>query len=243
MFFLKKDHRPYFVKKLYLDFQEFYVKHFLEPQFESLGTGFTFIKPWNVEIFGSPILLGDHANVIATSDKKIRLTIWSDSDEKGAIKIGNCCLLCPGVRISSAEEIVVGDNCMIANGTYITDSDWHGIYNRVVPIGNTGKVTLEENVWVGDSSIICKGVTISKNSIIGAGSVVVNDIPPNSIAVGNPAVVVKKLDEEKEFTTRSHWYADPKALSKEIDMIDRDMLKNNTLLEWIKTLIIPKKGN
>jgi hypothetical protein len=58
------------LKKAYLKFQQYYVHRFLRPQFEYLGKGFTFMKPWNVEIFGSPIVLGDYANVIATPDRK-----------------------------------------------------------------------------------------------------------------------------------------------------------------------------
>jgi acetyltransferase-like isoleucine patch superfamily enzyme len=53
---------------------------------------------------------------------------------------------------------------------------------------------LERGVWVGDSAIICKGVRIGENSIIGAGSVVRKDVPPNCVVIGNPARVVKKLD-------------------------------------------------
>ena len=55
--------------------------------------------------------------------------------------------------------------------------------------------------WIGDSAII-KGVTIGKNSIIGAGAVVTKDVPPNSIFAGNPAKLVKTLDDV-EFNTRA----------------------------------------
>ncbi len=117
---MKKDHRPYFIKEAFLKFQRFYVNHFLRPQLETLGSSFTFMKPWNVEIFGSPIILGKHANVIASSDNKVRLSVWSDSEDKGRIQIGDYCLICPGVRIGSAHEIIIGDNCMIASNAYIT---------------------------------------------------------------------------------------------------------------------------
>ena len=46
------------------------------------------------------------------------------------IKIGKFCLITPGVRIMSANSIVIGDACMIAHGAYISDADWHGIYDR-----------------------------------------------------------------------------------------------------------------
>ena len=135
LFLLIKDHRPYFIKKAYLKFQRFYAARFLKPHFESLGKGFHFMKPWHVEIFGSSIELGDYATVIATPDKKIRLSVWSEKKDMGRIKIGSFCLICPGVRIGSAYSVSIGDNCMIASSAYITDSDWHDIYDRV----STGK--------------------------------------------------------------------------------------------------------
>ena len=54
---------------------------------------------------------------------------------------------------------------MIAHGAYISDADWHGIYDRAEPVGKTKPIKFEDNVWIGDSAIICKGVTIGKNSI------------------------------------------------------------------------------
>jgi acetyltransferase-like isoleucine patch superfamily enzyme len=110
------------------------------------------------------------------------------------------------VRIGSAHEILIGNNCMIASNAYITDSDWHDIYNRV-SIGKTAPIKIEDNVWIGDSVIVCKGVTVGENSIIGAGAVVVDDIPANCVAAGNPAKVVKKLDAVQPFTTRAQWFS------------------------------------
>ncbi|MCP4104566.1 MAG: acyltransferase [Desulfobacteraceae bacterium] len=239
---MRRDHRPYFFKKAHLSFQKFYTKKFLAPQFDFLGKGFTFINPWHVEVFGSPVELGNYANVLATPDKKIRLTVWPAKDKKGRIKIGNYCLICAGVRINSSSEIIISDNCMLASSVYITDSDWHGIYNRV-DLGEKAPVNIENNVWIGDSAIICKGVSVGENSIIGAGSVVVNDIPPNTIAAGNPARVVKHLDPNEPFTTRAQWFSDPVRLAWEFDRLDREMLEGNTILHWLRSVIFPAQGD
>lgn len=59
----------------------------------------------------------------------------------------------------------------------------------------TAPVTIEDNVWVGANVTICPGVTIGKNSVIGAGSVVTKDIPSNTVAAGNPCQVVRKISE------------------------------------------------
>ncbi|MAD48508.1 MAG: hypothetical protein CMQ53_04035 [Gammaproteobacteria bacterium] len=138
----------------------------------------------------------------------------------------------------AAESILIGDACMIAHGVYISDADWHGIYDRAEPVGNTKPVILEDNVWIGDSAIICKGVTIGKNSIIGAGSVVTKNVPPNSIFAGNPAKLVKTL-EDKEFNTRANFLENPKKLAKDFDSLDRYSLGDNTFLNWIKSVFLP----
>ena len=138
----------------------------------------------------------------------------------------------------AAESILIGDACMIAHGVYISDADWHGIYDRAEPVGNTKPVILEDNVWIGDSAIICKGVTIGKNSIIGAGSVVTKNVPPNSIFAGNPAKLVKTL-EDKDFNTRANFLENPKKLAKDFDSLDRYSLGDNTFLNWIKSVFLP----
>lgn len=65
------------------------------------------------------------------------------------------------------------------------------------------KVTIEENVWIGAKVIILPGVTIGEGSVIQAGSVVVNDIPPCSIAGGHPAKVFDERDKERYYSLKN----------------------------------------
>jgi len=240
---MRRDHRPYILKRLDQNFQRWYANRFLRPQFEYLGGGCTFMKPWHVEIFGGPVSLGEYATVIATSDRKVRLTVWSAWDGEGKIRIGDCCLICPGVRISAATEIAIGQGCMMAHGVFVTDADWHGVYDRSLPIGQTAPVRIGDNVWIGDGAIVCKGVRIGENSIIGAGSVVVREIPANAVAAGNPAAVVKYLESDRPVRTRADWLRDPGALAAQFAEIDRHFMKNNTWPGWVRSLILPRKGD
>lgn len=59
----------------------------------------------------------------------------------------------------------------------------------------TAPVTIEDNVWVGANVTVCPGVTIGKNSVIGAGSVVTKDIPANTVAAGNPCRMIREINE------------------------------------------------
>jgi acetyltransferase-like isoleucine patch superfamily enzyme len=239
---MRKDHRPYLLKRALSKFQRFYTEHFLRPHFESLGKAPTVINPWYVEAFGSPIDIGDYVSIVAASDNRVRLSVWSDRQVSGQIRIGNYSLLCPGVRISSAAKVIIGENCMLASGVYVTDSDWHDIYNRLA-LGKTEAVDIADNVWIGDSAIICKGLSIGENSIIGAGAVVVHSIPANCIAAGNPAQVVKHLDPAASFTTRKQLFFKTADLFAEIDQLDRQLLQENTLLRWLRYVFFPAKGD
>ncbi len=240
---MRRDHRPYFIKKIWFGIQKFYLNHFLEPQMQHLGANAFVVKAWHVEIFGGPVSIGENITLLASSDKKTRLTVWTDKKNVPGITIGDHVLISPGVRISAAQSIVIGDNCMIASNAYITDSDWHGIYDRSLPPATARPVTLAPNVWIGDSAIVCKGVTIGENSIIGAGSVVTGDIPANVIAAGNPAKVIKPLDPSREIITRSDRFGDTDTISMNLDLQEQALLKGNTLWGWLRYLVMPSRND
>jgi len=89
--------------------------------------------------------------------------------------------------------IFIGNNVLIAAHCCISTLN-HNYSEAIINIGGvTAKpVAIEDDVWLGYNVIILPGVTIGQGSVIGAGSVVTKDIPPYSIAVGNPAIVIKK---------------------------------------------------
>ena len=132
---------------------------------------------------------------------------------------------------------------MMAQGAFITDSDWHGVYNRSLSVGNSAPVRIGRNAWIGDSAIVTKGVTIGRNSIVGAGAVVVRDVPSNVVVAGNPAVIVKELDPDRPIVTRGDWMAEPAELAAQFAAIDRERMKDNTWRGWLRSLIRPVAGD
>ena len=236
-----RDHRPFFLKKFYSNLEKFYVRRFLRPQFTRLGDNFTFFRPWHVRMWGGPIFLGAFSNVIASAESKVMITVWSDGKPVKGITVGDYCLICPGVRINSGIEITIGDNCMFAHGVFVTDADWHGIYNRV-SIGKREPVHIGNNVWVGDRATICKGVTIGDNSIVGASAVVAGDVPANCIVAGNPARVIRELDPTKTIKTRGQWLPDFFKSMDYLDHIEKQMFRENTIGHYLRVLFAPEKA-
>ena len=87
------------------------------------------------------------------------------------------------------DDVLIGPNCSLYTAIHPTEPG-----PRRAKWESSAPITIEDNVWLGGSVVVCPGVTIGENSIIGAGAVVTRDIPANSIAVGNPARVIKDLD-------------------------------------------------
>ena len=109
------------------------------------------------------------------------------------VSIGNNTGIGDFVVIWGAGGVHIGDNVLIATHSVIT-SQGHEVNATVFKDSSfTGEINIEDNVWVGAGVIVLPNVTIGKNSIIAAGSVVSKSIPANSIAVGSPCKVIKKI--------------------------------------------------
>jgi lipopolysaccharide O-acetyltransferase len=108
------------------------------------------------------------------------------------------------VHIAAFNKVEIGNNVLIASNVFITDHN-HGVYkgsdddDSPDSLPNSRKIVskeviIEDNVWIGEFVSVLPGVRIGKGSIIGSMSVVTKDIPPNTIAVGSPARIIKKYD-------------------------------------------------
>ncbi|GIG34692.1 sugar O-acetyltransferase [Cellulomonas pakistanensis] len=89
--------------------------------------------------------------------------------------------------------IHIGDDCMIGpNVQLLTPTHPVEPQRRKDKVEGAKPIVIGDNVWLGGGVVVCPGVTIGENSVIGAGSVVTRDIPANVVAVGNPARVVRE---------------------------------------------------
>ena len=148
----------------------------------------------------SSITIGDNFRMVSDQSRSA-MTVYSRCKlavyKNASIVVGDNVAM-SGVVITSKKRIEIGDNTMIAPNVIIVDSDFHVSWPPekrfdLVSPDQDQAVHIGRNVWIGINSIVLKGVTIGDNSIIGAGSVVINDIPANVLAAGNPAVVRKQL--------------------------------------------------
>lgn len=125
----------------------------------------------------------------------------------GNVKIGRYTTISgPATRIASyLDRIEIGSFCSIASNVVIQGHNHKvdGVTTYFVQknvfkgtaqadIDSKGPIVIEDDVWIGSGSVILSGVVIGRGSVIGAGSVVTKDIPPYSIAAGNPAKVIKR---------------------------------------------------
>ena len=98
-------------------------------------------------------------------------------------------------------DIFIGNNVMFAPNVTISVTG-HPVHHELRKNGDqfSFPVTIEDNVCVGSNVVILPGVTIGKNSVIGAGSIVTKDIPGNVVAVGNPCKILRQItDRDKEY--------------------------------------------
>ena len=176
-----KDRKPYFIRIFIEIFYKFWTNYFVIPQFKSAGTNIDINKPWNLDIYGDNICIGNNVHFRTSRNIITQICSWNKNNANAKISIGDNVLISPGVRIIAAKEIIIEKNVMIASNVYISDADWHCVYDRLETPGKTKRILIKENAWIGEGSKISKGVTIGNNSIIGIGSVVVSDVADNKI--------------------------------------------------------------
>ena len=117
------------------------------------------------------------------------------AEKNATIRIGNNVGI-SHANITAFSGVTIDDNVLIGSGVKIWDTDFHPV-NYKDRIENKEPMSLpihiKEGAFIGACSIILKGVSIGKHSVIGAGSVVTKNVPDNEVWAGNPARLVKKL--------------------------------------------------
>jgi acetyltransferase-like isoleucine patch superfamily enzyme len=124
--------------------------------------------------------------------------VWITAPDEARVRIGSGSFLNIGVMVAAHELVEIGDNCMFANGCFVTDAN-HRFDDPDLPVTqqgftSKGPTRIGDDVWCGANVVITSGVEVGERCVIGANSVVTESLPPFSIAAGAPARVLKQVE-------------------------------------------------
>lgn len=128
-------------------------------------------------------------------------SVRADADDV-VLELGNGTNLAGNCTLAAAASIRLGAHVLLARGVYIADHA-HAFADRERPvilqgIDRIAPVVLEDGCWLGQNVVVCPGVRIGRNAVVGANSVVTHDVPDRCVAIGAPARVVRRLDPVPE---------------------------------------------
>lgn len=164
-------------------------------QFEHFGKNSMIYPPASISVEGR-LSIGDNTTILGNS----RIENYSQSEHDSHIYIGSHCWIMHFLTLLNASTVTIGDNVLIASHVLIS-SENHGVDpESEIPYMDqplvSKPVSIGDGCWIGENVCILPGVTIGRKCVIGAGTVVTKSIPDYSIAVGNPAKVIKQYNFE-----------------------------------------------
>lgn len=168
-----------------------WVKWFVNPFFHKKGKGTSICRWTRMDVLPfQPFNIGDYSTVedFATINNGV-----------GPVNIGNNSRI--GISNVIIGPVTIGNNVILAQNIVMSGLN-HNYTNIEVPIYLQGEtvanITIEDDCWIGANAVITAGVTVGKHSVVAGGAVVTKSIPPFSVAVGNPARVIKQYDFESK---------------------------------------------
>lgn len=165
-----------------------YCKRKIVGNHNTISIGHKSMLECSITIYGNNNLVKIEDGVVFKSG-----SIWIEDDNNTVIIGRNTTIENAEIAVAEGTSISIGNDCMISTGVRIASSDAHSVINlisqnRINPAKN---ILVENHVWIGLRAIICKGVTIGHDSIVGTQSVVTHSIEPNTVVAGNPATIIK----------------------------------------------------
>lgn len=163
---------------------------FLCRLFKHFGKNSKLISPLKIDGFRN-IYIGDQVTIGYKS--------WLAAVGSSTLVISNGSRIGSFNEIYATDRIEIGENVLTADNVYICDNthDYEDIKTPILgqPTINKGSVKIGSGAWLGRNVVVI-GASIGKNSVIGANSVVLSDVPDFCVAVGSPAKVIKRYDQK-----------------------------------------------
>ena len=175
-------------------------------KFQNFGDGSAICFPV-VALFGERYIRVGVGTIIGPySSLAAGVSPHHELDVETAVSIGDRCLIGKGSGIVSHHSVIIGDDVFTGHNVYITDAN-HGYEDVEQPIGRQFSppqpVSIGSGSWLGHGVIVLPGVAIGRNVVIGAGAVVTSDIPDFSVAVGNPARVIRRYFPDRGWVAQA----------------------------------------
>lgn len=149
----------------------------------------------HVGLSGCTIIIKGKENILSIhNDARLRNLTIEIVGNHCSIEIGEKCVIGHGCYLSAKEEhtqLRIGNACMFSRNVTILTSDGHPIFHQKQRLNPAQNITIGNHVWLADNVTVLKGVEIGDNTVIGIHSLVTKSIPHASVAVGNPAKVIK----------------------------------------------------
>ncbi|OMJ14796.1 putative acetyltransferase [Smittium culicis] len=137
--------------------------------------------------------------LLGTSDETTYLEKYAYFDYGVNFHVGKNFYMNAGCVILDCARVDVGDNVMFGPKVQIyTATHPLEAYPRIHGIEMAYPIKIGDNAWIGGGAIVLPNVTIGKNSVVAAGAVVTKDVPDNVVVAGNPAKVIRKIDNGQE---------------------------------------------
>lgn len=144
------------------------------------------------KVMGTSLIeLHDYARLTIEGGAEISDGCFVRIGEGASLTLGDGAFVNSGARISSNTSVTIGRGCMFGFDVVILDDDYHRVVIGGAPRPSQAPIRIGDNVWIGARAMVLKGVTIGPGSIVAAGTVVTEDVPPNSLVGGSPMKVLR----------------------------------------------------
>lgn len=167
-------------------------------RFESFGQDSLIMWPYTTIFNEGYIRIGDNTLIGKDVALSAGMVPGQQCLTSPVVTIGNRCLIGRGSGIVGHLSITIGDDVWTGHHVYITDQN-HDYRDVSIPISQQSQperpVVIGDRSWIGHGAVILPGARIGKHVVIGANAVVTGDIPDYSVAVGSPARVIRRFDE------------------------------------------------
>jgi acetyltransferase-like isoleucine patch superfamily enzyme len=147
-----------------------------------------------VRLRGNPVIsnegrmtIGHHTRFVSTVARLELVTLVD-----GHLEIGDNVFVNYGTSLVSSAHVKIGNDCLIGSHVTVMDCDFHRVEDKAWD--TTGEpIVIEDRVWLGNRSMVLKGVRVGHDAVVAAGAIVTHDVPPRCLVAGVPAKIVRRF--------------------------------------------------